>query len=174
MVTMPSFFSSSSYVIGLLLRGAGLVMVPVSLPSIAAVAPVPCPLFCLGTVCIVISAPAVMGVVPPSPAIASIPALPVLVAVTVMLPGVRVEVVPQPVVLGIPCLFPSSFGRPAGFVTVPGLHHKRPVQVSLHVGMQVEGGGQPEALLGVELVEQSLTARPHVVSPQLVGPLLPH
>lgn len=102
MVAMPPFVSSSSHVIGLLLRGAGLVVVPVSLPSLAAVAPLPSPVFRLGTISVVISAPAVMGVVPPSPAVASIPALPVLVAVPVMLPGVRVEVVSQSILPGIP------------------------------------------------------------------------
>lgn len=173
MVVVPSFFSSSE-VIDLLLRGACLVMVPVSLPSIAAVATLPSPLSYLGTVCVMISAPAVMGVGPPSPAFASLPALPVPVAVPVMLPGVRVEVVTRRVMPEIPCLIPSSFRRPAGFFAVLGLHHERPVQVSLHVRVQVEGGGHLEALLRVELVEQSLAARPHVVSPQLVGPLLPH
>lgn len=163
-VAMHPFFSSSSHIIDLLFRGTAMAVVPVTLLSIVAMAPLPSPIFCLGAVCVVISAPAMMGVVPPSPAIASIPALPVPVTVPVMLPGVPV----------LPGLLPSSFRRPAGFVAVPGLHHEWPVQVSLHVRMQVEGGGHSPALLGVELVEQSLTARPHVVSPQLVGPLLPN
>lgn len=168
MVAMPPFFSSS-IVIGVFLRGAGLVMVPVSLPSVAAVATVPSPLFHLGTVYVVVSAPAVMGVVPPSPAFASIPAVAIPVTVPVMPPGVSVEVVSNP----IPCILPS-FRRPAGFVAVLGLHHEGPVQMGLHVRMQVKGGGHLQTLLGVELVEQSLAARPHVVSPQLIGPLLPH
>lgn len=168
-MAVPPFLPSSR-VIGLLVRGAGLVVVPVTLP-VTTLAPVPPPLFSLGAISVVISAPAVMDVVPSAPAVAPVSAVPVSVSVAVMLPGVRVEAVSRPV----PCrLLPSSLRRPAGFVSVPGFHHERPVQVSLHVGMQVEGGGHAEAFLWVELIEQGLTARPHVVSPQLVGPLLPH
>lgn len=164
MVAMPPFFSSPLHMIGLLIRGASLVVVPVSQSSVTAVAPLPSPLFCL-SVCL--SAPTVMGVVPPSPAIASIPALPVLVMVPVMFLGVGVVVVSHPIL-------PFSFRRPAGFVAVPGLHHKWTVQVSHHVRMQVESRGHLAALFRVKFVEQGLTACPYVMSPQLVGPLLPH
>lgn len=151
----PFFHPSSSYIIGLLLRGAGRVVVPVSL------APLPSPLFRLCAVIVVISVAAVMGVVPPSTAVASLLALPVPVSVAVVLPGVRVEVVSRPVLPGrVPGFLLSSFGSPAGFVAVSVFHHERPVQVSLHVGVQVEGGGHPKALLGVELVKQGLAARP--------------
>lgn len=140
------------------------VAVPVTLPSIAAVASLPSPFLELRTVAVVISASAVMGVVPPAPAIASLPALSIPVTVSVMLPGV-------PFVIGLQM---PTFRRPHGLVSPPGLDHQRPIQMSLHVGMQVEGGGHPAALLWVKLIEQSLAASPHVVSPQLVGPLLPH
>ena len=169
MVAMPPFFSSPLHMIGLLIRGASLVVVPVSQSSVTAVAPLPSPLFGVG---VLLSAPAVMGVVPPSPAIASIPALPVFVTVPVMLLGVGVLVVSQPILPGI--LLPFSFRRPAGFVAVPGLHHERTVQVSHHVRMQVESRRHLAALFRVKFVEQGLTACPHVMSPQLVGPLLPH
>lgn len=143
MVVMPLIISSSSssslQVIIFLLRGAGLVVVvPVPLPSIAVVTHLPSPLFCLWTISIVISAPAVMGVVPPSPDISFISALPATVVVAVMLPGVCVKVVILP---EIPCLLPPSLGGPAGFVSILGLHPKGPVQVSLHVGVQMKGAG---------------------------------
>lgn len=93
--------SSTPQIISFLLGGASLVVVvPVSLPSIVAVTPLPSPLFCLRTVSIVISAPTVMGVVPPSPDISFISALPAPVVVAVMLPGVCVKVVILP---EIPC-----------------------------------------------------------------------
>lgn len=164
-VAMDPFFSSSHIISFLLGRAVVMVVaVPVTLPSIAAVAPLPSPFLELGTIAIVISASAVMGVVPPAPALASLPALSVPVAVSVMLPGA-----PFVIRLHMP-----AFRRPHGLVSPPGLDHQRPIQMSLHVGMQVEGGGHPAALLWVQLIEQSLAARPHVVSPQLVGPLLPH
>lgn len=169
MMVMPPFFSSPLHMIGLLIRGARLVVVPVSQSSVTAMAPLPSPLFCL---CVFLSTPTVMGVVPPSPAITSIPALPVLVTVPVMLLGVGVVVVSQPILPGI--LLPFSFRWPAGFVAVPGLHHERTVQVSHHVRMQVESRGHLAALFRVKFVEQGLTTRPHVMPPQLVGPLLPH
>lgn len=164
-VAMGPFFSSS-HIVGLLL-GRAIVMVvavPVALPSVAAVASLPSPLLGLRTIAIVISAPAVMGVVPPAPAIASLPALSVPVPVPVVLPGA-----PFLIRLQMPPLM-----GPHGLVNGPGLHHKRPIQMSLHVRMQVEGGGHLAALLWVKLIEQGLAAGPHVVSPQLVGPLLPH
>jgi len=149
------------------------VVVPVSLPTITALAlaPLLSPLLCLGTICIVFSAPAVMCVMPSSPAVTSI-FVPVTVAV--MPPGVRVEAVPYPVLPGIRCLLLTPFRVPARFVAILALHHKGPVHVSLHVGMQVEGGGHSEAFFGIKLTEQGLTAGPYVVSPQLAGPLLPH
>lgn len=164
-VAMDPFFSSS-HIIRFLLGGAVVmvVAVPVALPSVAAVASLPSPLLGLRTIAVVISAPAVMGVVPPAPALAPLPALSVPVTVSVVLPGV-----PFVIRLQLPTL-----RSPHGLVSPPGLHHKRPIQMSLHVGVQVEGGGHPAALLWVQLVEQGLAARPHVVSPQLVGPLLPH
>lgn len=164
-VAMDPFFSSS-HVVGLLLGGAVVmvVVVPMTLPSVAAVAPLPSPLLWLRAIAVVISAPAVMSVVPPTPAIASLPVLSVPVTVSVMLPGV-------PFVIGLQM---SALRSPRGVVATLVLHDQRPVQVSLHVWMQVEGRGHPAALLWIQLVEQGLAARPHVVSPQLVGPLLPH
>lgn len=163
-VAMDPFFSSSP-IAGLLLRGAVVmvVAVPVALPSVAALASLPPPLLGLRPIAVVISAPAVMRVVPPAPALASLPALSVPVAVSVMLPGV-------PFVIGLQM---AALRSPHGLVNPPGLYHERPIQMSLHVGMQVEGGGHAAALLRVKLVEQGLAAGPHVVSPQLVGPLLP-
>lgn len=158
-VAMYPLFSSSLHITGLLFRGAWVVVV--SLSSITAVASLPSPLCHLATICVLISVPAVMGVVPPSPAV--VPALSVPVPVPVMLPGVPV-----------PGLLPPPFRGSAGFVAVCGLNHKRPVQVCLHVRMQVEGGCHSAALFWVEFIEQSFTACPHVVSPQLVGPLLPN
>lgn len=105
-----------------------------------------------------------MGVVPPAPAIAPLPVLSVPLTVPVMLPGV-------PFVVGLQV--PALRG-PRRVVATPVLYDQRPVQMSLHVWMQVEGRGHPAALLWIQLVEQGLAARPHVVSPQLVGPLLPH
>lgn len=164
-VAMDPFFSSSR-IVGFILRGAVVmvVAVPVTLPSVAAVASLPSPLLGLRTIAVVISAPAVMRVVPPAPAVASLPALSVPVTVSVMLPGVAFVIRLQM----------SNLRSPHGLVNAPGLYHKRPIQMSLHVGVQVEGGGHPAALLWVKLVEQGLAAGPHVVSPQLVGPLLPH
>lgn len=129
-VAMDSFFSSS-HILGFFLRGAVVmvVAVPVTLPSIAAVASLPSPLLGLGTIAIVISAPAVMSVVPPAPAVASLSVLPVSVTVAVMLPGVAFVIRLQ-----MPCL-----RSPHGLVSAPGLYQKGPIQMSLHVGMQVEG-----------------------------------
>lgn len=113
-VAMGPFFSSS-HIVGLLLGGAivMVVAVPVALPSIAAVASLPSPLLGLRTVAIVISAPAVMGVVPPSPAIAPLPALSVPVPVPVVLPGasflIRLQMLPV--------------GGPHELVNGPDLHH---------------------------------------------------
>lgn len=105
-----------------------------------------------------------MSVVPPSPAIASLPALSIPVPVSVMLPGV-------PFVIGLQM---STLRCPCRLLTTPVLYYKWSIQMSLHIWMQVEGRGHPAALLWVKLIEQGLAARPHVVSPQLVGPLLPH
>lgn len=164
-VAMDPFFSSS-HVLGFLLRGAVVmvVAVPVTLPSVTAVASLPSPLLGLRTIAVVISAPAVMRVVPPTAAVASLLALSVPVTVSVMLPGV-----PFMIRLQMP-----NLSSPHGLVKAPGLYHKRPIQMGLHVRMQVEGRGHPAALLWVKLVEQGLAAGPYVVSPQLVGPLLPH
>lgn len=166
-VAMRSFFSPSSDVIPLLLRGATVVVVPVTLPSIAAVASLPSPVSGLSAFAVVLSAPAVVGVVPPSAAVASISVLPVPVTVAVMPP--RVAVVP-----GLPTFLLRSFRKSARFVSVSSLYHQWTVQVSLHVGMQVEGRGHSAPFLRVELVEQGLAAGPHVVSPQLIGSLLPN
>lgn len=105
-----------------------------------------------------------MRVVPPTPAIASLPVLSVPLTVSVVLPGVSF-------VIGLQM---SALRSLRGLVAAPVLYYQRPVQVGLHVWMQVEGRGHPAALLRIQLVEQGLAARPHVVSPQLVGPLLPH
>ncbi len=53
------------------------------------------------------------------------------------------------------------------------LNNQRPVKVGLHIGPYVEGRGQPETLLRLQLTVESLAART-VLLPQLVGPLLPH
>lgn len=166
-VAMHSFFSPSSDVIPLLLGGATVVVVAVTLPSIAAVASLPSPVSRLSAVAVVFSAPAVVGVVPAAPAIASISVLPVPVTVAVMPP--RVGVMP-----GLPSFLLPSFWKSAWFVSVSGLYHQWTVQVSLHIGMQVKGRGHSAPFLRVELVEQGLAARPHVVSPQLIGSLLPN
>lgn len=166
-VAMHSFFPPSSDVIPLLLGGATVVVVPVTLPSIAAVASLPSPVSRLSAFAVVFSAPAVVGVVPPSAAIASVSVLPVPVTVAVMPP--RVAVMP-----GLPTFLLSSFWKSAWFVSVSCLYHQWTVKVSLHVGMQMEGRGHSASFLRVELVEQCLAARPHVVSPQLIGSLLPN
>lgn len=56
---------------------------------------------------------------------------------------------------------------------VVGLNNQWPVVVGLHVGPDVEGRGQPETLLGLQLTVQGLAAR-LVVPSELVGPLLPY
>lgn len=139
-VAMDPFFSSS-HNLGFLLGGTVVmvVAVPVTLPSVAAVASLPSPLLGLRTIAVVISAPAVMRVVPPAPAVASLPVLSVPVTVSVMLPGV-----PFMIRLQMPTLRSTQ-----GLLDAPGFYHKRPIQVSLHVGMQVEGGGHAAALLRV-------------------------
>lgn len=57
---------------------------------------------------------------------------------------------------------------------VPRLDQQRAVVVRLHVGPQVERGGEAAAFLGLQLVVERLAARPQVVKPQLRGALLPH
>lgn len=56
---------------------------------------------------------------------------------------------------------------------VTRLHEQRSVMVALHVGSKMEGSGQTETRLRLQLTVQGLAARP-VLPPQLVGPLLPH
>lgn len=56
---------------------------------------------------------------------------------------------------------------------VTRLHEQRSVMVALHVGSKMEGSGQTETRLRLQLTVQGLAARP-VLPPKLVGPLLPH
>lgn len=132
---------------------ASTVMV-VTVPLAAVAAVTPPPLLAV----VVPAAAAVVGVVPPS---SPLSALPVSFAVAVVPPG-RLAVVPTPLARRRPLLLATA-----------RLHHQGAIQVGLHVRVQVQGGGHTATLLGVQLVEQRLAAGPHVVPPQLIGPLLP-
>lgn len=52
-------------------------------------------------------------------------------------------------------------------------NNQRSVKVGFHVGSDMEGRGQAETLLRIQLTVEGLAARP-VLPPQLVDPLLPH
>lgn len=56
---------------------------------------------------------------------------------------------------------------------IPGLNNQWTVKVGLHVRPDVEGCGQAQTFLGLQLTVQGLAACT-VLPPQLVGPLLPH
>lgn len=57
--------------------------------------------------------------------------------------------------------------------SVTGFNNQRSIEVGFHVRSDVEGRGQTEALLGIQLGVEGLAAG-LVLPPQLIGPLLPH
>lgn len=167
MGTMVSAVSSIGFSVLLGRTTPTVVMVPMSLPNISAVPSLWFPLFSQNSVTVLIPSPAPMTVVRSSLVVTSVSVLSIPVVVAMVFSRVRVA-------FSLNRLLMAFATRLTGFVTVPAIHHQGAVEVSLHVGVQVKGGGQSKAVFRVQLVEQGLTAGPYVVPPQLVGPLLPH